>query len=254
MNKYLKLFETEDAFKSCLEAKIGGDNTVMGFPNVSVIGAEDSNGNFSASKIHYIKDLTKAQDIHEVLLANSSHWVNPTTVNIVSDKHTVKTLHGNIESGPGIYTMRFQPYDWYDKDTKTTYYAFISNEAFANILTNHAGNNNVNLLDGKTIGMNLLTGFNGYDPNYLFSNLSKYDSEPNFSGRILYVKDLSKVNEDEIYQRKFSLDNGVLTFDDIEPFPYTASQMYLFFGTSDYDGAIEGYPDAESGSGSGNGN
>lgn len=37
MNKYLKLFETEDAFKSCLEAKIGGDNTEMGFPNVSVI-------------------------------------------------------------------------------------------------------------------------------------------------------------------------------------------------------------------------
>ena len=132
MNKYLKLFETKDAFRSCLEAKIGGDNTAMGFPNVSVIGAEDNNGNFSASEVHYIKDLNKAQAICETLIV--SHWINPTTVNIVSGNHTIKTLHGNIESGPSIYAVRFQPYDWYDKNTKTTYYAFISNEAYKNII------------------------------------------------------------------------------------------------------------------------
>ena len=97
--------------------------------------------------------------------------------------------------------------------------------------------------------MHLLGGNNGYDPNYIFSNLSKYDSEPNYSGRILYVKDLSKANS-EIYQREFSLNNNILTFNNIEPFPYDT--WYTSFNIGDFDGAIEGYPDEESGSGSGN--
>lgn len=255
MSKYLKLFETEDAFKSCLEAKIAGNNDDMGFPNVSVIGAEDSNGNFSASEVHYIKDLTKAEAIREILRLKNSHWVNPTTVNVTIGSHTIKTLSGGIESGPSIYAVRFQPYDWYDKDTNTTYYAFISEEAYYNITNNHVYDGDINLLNGETVGMDLLKGVNGYPPSsYLFSNFNQYDSEPNYSGIILYVKDLSEVNEDEIYQREFSINDGVLTFGDIESFPYSDSQMYLYFSTYDFSAVIDGYPDEQSGSGSGSGN
>ena len=247
MNKYLKLFETEDDFKSCLEAKIAGNNDNMGFPNVSVIGAEDSNGNFSASDIFYIKDLNKAEAVRQALLLNSSHWVNPTTVNIVPGDHTIKVLTGGIESGPSIDAVRFQPYDWYDKDTNTTYYAFISENAYSGMMPNHVYDGSINLLDGETVGMDLLN-----INNYLFSNYNPYDSEPNYSGIILYVKDLSKVNKNEIYQREFSLNDNVLTFSDIEPFTYTASQMYLSFYTHIFNPVIDGYPDEESGSGNGN--
>ena len=250
MNKYLKLFETKDAFRSCLEAKIDGDNTAMGFPNVSVIGEEDNNGNFSASEIHYIKDLTKAQAINETL--NVSRWVNPTTVNVISDQHTIKSIRGSIESGPSMHAIRFQPYDWYDKNTDTTYYAFISWDAFKNIIDNHIGES-VNLLNGDVIGMDLVGGNGGYPPSsYIFSNFNQYDSEPKFSGIILYLKDLSEINEKDIYQREFSIDdNGTLTFGDIEPFTYRAATSFYF--NDDFFGrAIEGYTGSESGSGSGN--
>ena len=252
MNKYLKLFETEDDFKSCLEAKIAGNNDNMGFPNVSVIGEKDNNGNFSASKVHYIKDLTKAQAIRQVLLLNSSHWVNPTTVNVISDQHTIKSIRGSIESGPSMHAIRFQPYDWYDKDSNTTYYAFISWDAFKNITDNHIGES-VNLLNGDVIGMDLVGGVGGYPPtSYIFSNFNQYDSEPKFSGIILYLKDLSEINEEDIYQREFSIDdNGTLTFGDIEPFTYRAATSFYF--NDDFFGrAIEGYTGSGSGSGDGN--
>lgn len=254
MNKYLKLFETKDAFRSCLEAKIGGDNTAMGFPNVSVIGAEDNNGNFSASEVHYIKDLNKAQAIRQALPLNSSHWVNPTTVNVISDQHTIKSIRGSIESGPSMHAIIFQPYDWYDENTDTTYYAFISWDAFMNITNNHKGHS-INLLDGETVGMDLVGGVGGYPPrSYIFSNFNQYDSEPKFSGIILYLKDLSEINEEDIYQREFSIDdNGTLTFGDIEPFTYRAATSFYF--EDDFIGrAIEGYTGSGSGSGSGSGN
>ena len=228
----------------------------MGFPNVSVIGAEDSNGNFSASEVHYIKDLTKAQAIRQALLLNSSHWVNPTTVNVTEGNsyYTIKSIRGSIESGPSMHAIRFQPYDWYDKNTDTTYYAFISWDAFRNITDNHDGES-VNLLDGEAVGMDLVGGVDGYPPSsYVFSNFNQYDSEPEFSGIILYLKDLSEINEEDIYQREFSIDNnGTLTFNDIEPFTYR-SATYFYFDDDSFDRAIEGYTDAESGSGSGDGN
>lgn len=250
MNKYLKLFETEDDFKSCLDAKIGGDNTVMGFPNVSVIGEKDNNGNFSASDVFYIKDLNKAQAIRQIF----SHWVNPTIVNITNDNssHNILSIDAWIDSGPSLDAYRFQPYDWYDKNTKTTYYAFISWDAFRNI-TDSSEKENVNLLSVDT-GYRLISGVEGYDPtNSYFSDWSHYDYDnPKFSGRILYVKNLSEINE--LYQREFSINNGVLVFGDIEPFPYSTSSIHGHFSTNSFDNVIEGYPDAESGSGSGDGN
>lgn len=220
MNKYLKLFETEDAFKSCLEAKIGGDNNVMGFPNVSVIGAEDSNGNFSASEIHYIKDLTKAQAIREQL--RPGRWVNSASINIISESADIDLLDVIIQNGLGINgypemwdVVRFQPYDWYDKKNNITYYAFISKDAYRNI-TSSTGNKNV--LDGQDVGLDLLKGYNGYSPNSRLSDYDPNNPTPPYHGKIIYVETITSPSE--IYEREFTIDaQGNLTFsDNINPF------------------------------------
>lgn len=265
MNKYLKLFETEDDFKSCLEAKIGGDNTEMGFPNVSVIGAEDSNGNFSASKVHYIKDLNKAEAVREYLRLNGSRWINPTDINIVSSEgHEIKALSVTINNNMGYNgypenwaVVRFQPYDWYDKKTNTTYYAFISNDAYKNI-TYSTGN--INVLDGNDIAINLVKGYNGYAPNERLSSYNPPDNTvPPFHGKIIYVKDLSGHTSHndtlhEIYERTFNVDaQSNLTFNnDIKPFEADGASYYGVYYSNFYDNAIEGYIDSGSGSGSGN--
>jgi len=260
MNKYLKLFETEDAFKSCLEAKIAGNNTEMGFPNVSVIGEEDSNGNFSVSDVFYIKDLNKAEAIRQIL----SHWINPTDINIVSSEgHKIKTLSITIDNHMGnngypeqCYVVRFQPYDWYDKKTNTIYYAFINNDAYKNIMSS-TGNKNV--LDGKDIALNLLQGYNGYNPNPRFSSYNSDNPTPPYQGKIIYIKDLSGYTSHndtlhEIYERTFNVDaQGNLTFNnDIKPFEANGAHYYGEYYSSSYDNAIEGYIDSGSGSGSGN--
>lgn len=265
MNKYLKLFETEDAFKSCLEAKIAGNNDNMGFPNVSVIGEEDSNGNFSASDIFYIKDLNKAEAVREYLRLNGSRWINSTDINIVSSEgHEIKTLNVSINNHMGYNgydeswtVVRFQPYDWYDKKTNTTYYAFISNDAYKNI-TYSTGN--INVLDGEDISLNLVKGYNGHAPNERFSSYNPPDNTvPPFHGKIIYVKDLSghtSYNDtlDEIYERTFNVDaQGNLTFNnDIKPFEADGYSYYGVYYSNSYDNAIEGYIDSDSGSGSGN--
>lgn len=259
MNKYLKLFETEDDFKSCLEAKIGGDNTEMGFPNVSVIGAEDSNGNFSASKVHYIKDLTKAQAIREYLRLNDSRWVNPTTIEVKLDGADVKMLYMYIYNGLGgngypesLDTVRFQPYDWYDKKTNTTYYAFISKDAYENI-TKSAGIKNV--LDGKDVALNLLLGKNGHNPVPRFSSYDPNNPVPPYHGKIIYVKDLSD-NPKEVYERAFNVvtdnDGPTLTFDTIEPFDSDGARFSADFSSLRYSYTIDGYYNLDSGSGNGN--
>lgn len=265
MNKYLKLFETEDAFKSCLEAKIAGNNDNMGFPNVSVIGEEDNNGNFSASDIFYIKDLNKAEAVREYLRLNGSRWINSTDINIVSSEgHEIKTLNVSINNHMGYNgydeswtVVRFQPYDWYDKKTNTTYYAFISNDAYENI-TYSTGN--INVLDGEDISLNLVKGYNGYAPNERFSSYNPPDNTvPPFHGKIIYVKDLSGHTSyydtlDEIYERTFNVDaQGNLTFNnDIKPFEADGYSYYGVYYSNSYDNAIEGYIDSDSGSGSGN--
>lgn len=261
MNKYLKLFETKGEFKSCLEAKIAGDNSVMGFPNVSVIGTEDSNGNFSASEVHYIKDLTKAQAIREQL--RPGYWINPTDINIISSEgHEIKTLDIIINNYMGYngypeqcYVVRFQPYDWYDKKTNTTYYAFISDDAYKNI-TKSTGIKNV--LDGKDIALDLLSGTNGHDPILRFSDYASNNDFPHH-GKIIYVKDLSghtshRDTLDEIYERTFNVDaQSNLTFNnDIKPFEADGASYYGIYYSNSYDNAIEGYIDSGSGSGSGN--
>jgi len=261
MNKYLKLFETEDAFKSCLEAKIGGDNTEMGFPNVSVIGEEDSNGNFSVSDVFYIKDLNKAQAVHEYLRLNGSRWINPTTIEVTSDGANVKTLWVSIYNGlgsngyPEAWTVvRFQPYDWYDKKTKTTYYAFISGSAYRNI-TESTGVKNV--LEGEDLTLDLLSGINGYDPIPRFSDYASNDGFP-YHGKIIYVKDLSS-DPDEIYERAFTvtMDNDTheptLTFGTIEPFDSDGYNVSAHFSNNSYTNIIDGYYNSDSGSGSGSG-
>lgn len=195
MNKYLKLFETEDAFKSCLEAKIAGNNDDMGFPNVSVIGAEDSNGNFSASEIHYIKDLTKAEAVRDYLRLHGSRWINPTNINIISGSYDADTLSISINNHAGyngypenVSTVRFQPYDWYDKKTNTTYYAFISWDAYYNLISNSGS---MNVLDGEDIALDLLQGYNGYAPNERLSSYKPGQSTSPYYGKIIYIKDLS---------------------------------------------------------------
>lgn len=258
MNKYLKLFETEDAFKSCLEAKIAGNNDNMGFPNVSVIGEEDNNGNFSASDIFYIKDLNKAEAVREYLRLNGSHWINPTDINIISGDYTVDILNVSINNHAGyngydenIYTVRFQPYDWYDKKTNTTYYAFIALDAYENI-TSSTGN--INVLDGEDIALNLLQGYNGYDPNPRLSSYNSDNPVPPYQGKIIYVKDLSNKYPNDIYERTFNVvaDNGepTLTFDTIKPFDSDGYNSYGYYSTYNFNGGIEGY--VNSGSGSGN--
>ena len=254
MNKYLKLFETEDNFKSCLEAKIAGNNTEMGFPNVSVIGEEDSSGNFSASDVFYIKDLNKAQAIRQIL----SHWINPTTIEVISDYAKVKTLHMDIDNGLGnngypeaLDVIRFQPYDWYDKKTNTTYYAFISENAYKNI-TENTGVKNV--LDGEDVALNLLSGSNGYDPVPRFSDYASSDGFPHH-GKIIYLKDLSG-DPDEIYERAFTVtmdnDTPTLTFGTIEPFDSDGYNVSAYFFDSSHNNVIDGYIGSGSGSGSGN--
>lgn len=255
MNKYLKLFETEDDFKSCLEAKIAGNNTEMGFPNVSVIGEEDSNGNFSASDVYYIKDLTKAEAVRQIL----SHWINPTTIEVTSDGANVKTLYIDIDNGLGnngypeaLDLARFQPYDWYDKKTNTTYYAFISDDAYKNI-TESTGIKNV--LDGKDIALDLLQGYNGYDPNERFSSYNPNNPVPPYHGKIIYVKDLSG-DPDEIYERAFTVamnnDTPTLIFSTIEPFDSDGYDITAGFSDNFYTNIIDGYYNSDSGSGSGN--
>lgn len=251
MNKYLKLFGTKGEFKTCLEAKIAGDNSVMGFPNVSVIGAEDNNGNFSASEIHYIKDLTKAQAIREQL--RPGYWVNPTNIEIISEyDDNVNILYVSINNGlggggyPENFTLvRFQPYDWHDKETNTTYYAFITMDAFDNV-TENTGTKNV--LDGQDIGLNLLEDANN-------SRFSDYDSNnnPPFHGKIIYVKDLT--TDHELYEREFIVDNqGNLTFNDnINPFDSDGYDVYVSSSTYSYYNIIKGYNNSGSGSGSGSG-
>ena len=264
MNKYLKLFKTEDDFKSCLDAKIAGNNDNMGFPNVSVIGEEDSNGNFSASDVFYIKDLNKAQAVHEYLRLNGSRWINPTDINIISSEgHEIKTLSVSINNHMGYNgypenwaVTRFQPYDWYDKKTNTTYYAFISNDAYENI-TSSTGN--INVLDGEDISLNLLNGYDGSDPNERLSSYNPNNPEPPYHGKIIYVTDLSGHTNysdtlDEIYERTFNVDaQGNLTFNnDIKPFEADGAHYYGVYYSTSYDNAIEGYIDLGSGSGSGN--
>lgn len=259
MNKYLKLFETEDDFKSCLEAKIAGNNTEMGFPNVSVIGEEDSNGNFSASDVFYIKDLTKAEAVREYLRLNDSHWVNPTNINIISGNYTADTLHVSINNHAGyngydedIPTVRFQPYDWYDKKTNTTYYAFIAWDAYENIMSNSG---NINVLDGQDVALNLLEGYNGYSPNIRLSNYNP-SNEPPYHGKIIYVTDLSDGYPNDIYERTFNVvvdnDTATLIFDAIKSFDSDGYSCYGYRSTYNFSGGIEGY--VNSGSGSGNGN
>ena len=264
MNKYLKLFETEDDFKSCLDAKIAGNNDNMGFPNVSVIGEKDNNGNFSASDIFYIKDLNKAEAVREYLRLNGSRWINPTNINIVSSEgHEIKTLNINIQNHMGyngydesLTVARFQPYDWYDKKTNTTYYAFISNDAYENITSR---TRNINVLDGQDISIKLLNGYDGYDPNPRFSSYNPNNPVPPYQGKIIYVKDLSGHTSyydtlDEIYERTFNVDaEGNLTFNnDIKPFEADGYHYYGVYNSNSYDNAIEGYIDSGSGSGSGN--
>lgn len=261
MNKYLKLFETEDDFKSCLEAKIAGNNDNMGFPNVSVIGEEDSNGNFSASDVFYIKDLNKAEAVREYLRLNGSRWINPTDINIVSSEgHKIKTLNIGIQNHMGYngydesWTVaRFQPYDWYDKKTNTTYYAFIGNDACENIMSSTG---NINVLDGKDISLNLLQGYNGYNPNPRLSSYNQDNPTPPYQGKIIYVKDLLEHNDTlyEIYERTFNVDaQGNLTFNnDIKPFEAGGAHYYGVYYSNSYDNAIEDYINSGSGSGSGN--
>ena len=266
MNKYLKLFETEDDFKSCLDAKIAGNNDNMGFPNVSVIGEKDNNGNFSVSNIFYIKDLNKAEAVREYLRLNSSHWINPTDINIVSSEgHKIKTLSVTINNHMGYngypenwVVARFQPYDWYDKKTNTTYYAFISNGAYKNI-TSSTGN--INVLDGENISLNLLQGYDGHNPNPRLSSYNSDNPVPPYQGKIIYVKDLSghtSYNDTlhEIYERTFNVDvQGNLTFNnDIKPFEAGGASYDGVYYSPSYDNAIEGYIDLGSGSGSGSGN
>lgn len=248
MNKYLKLFETEQAFIDCLDAKINGDNNDMGFPNVSVIGTEDSNGNFSASKVYYIKNLAKANAIF-LDLATTGNWVNPTNGTIIEDHFNIKKLQFNFGGyGPSGAALRFQPYDWYDKKTKTTYYAFISYDAYKNIMSIHYGDT-VDFLDGNQVGRNFLEGYNGYDPNSFFSDFNRYDNPPQFSGRILYVKDLSEENP-KLYIREFTLNGTELIFEDIKPID---GEPYVYFDTEYVSNGIEGYTNLGSGSGSGSG-
>lgn len=256
MNKYLKLFETEDDFKSCLEAKIAGNNAEMGFPNVSVIGEEDSNGNFSASDVFYIKDLNKAEAVRQIL----SHWINPTTIEVTSNGANVKTLYIDINNGLGnngypevLDLARFQPYDWYDKKTNTTYYAFISDDAYKNI-TESTGIKNV--LDGKDVALDLLQGYNGYDPNKRFSSYNPNNPVPPYHGKIIYVTNLSNLYRNDIYERAFTVtmdnDTPTLTFGTIEPFDSDGYDSYGYYGTYNFHGGIEGYVNSGSGSGSGN--
>lgn len=260
MNKYLKLFETEDDFKSCLEAKIAGNNTEMGFPNVSVIGEEDNNGNFSASDVFYIKDLNKAETVHEYLRLNGSRWINPTTIEVTSDGASVKTLWVSIYNGlggngyPEAWTVvRFQPYDWYDKKTKTTYYAFISEDAYENI-TESTGVKNV--LEGEDLTLDLLSGNNGYDPIPRLSDYASNDGFP-YHGKIIYVKDLSD-DPEEFYERAFTvtMDNDTheptLAFGTIEPFDSDGYNVSGYFSDNFYTNIIDGYYNSDSGSGSGN--
>ena len=220
----------------------------MGFPNVSVIGAEDSNGNFSASKVYYIKNLAKANTIFSDI-ATTGNWVNSTYGTIIEDPFNIKKLQFNFGGyGPSGAALRFQPYDWYDKKTKTTYYAFISYDAYKNITSIHYGDG-VDFLDGSQVGMNLLEGYNGYDPNEFFSDFNRYDNSPQFSGRIIYIKDLSEESP-ELYVREFSLNSTELIFEDIKP---VDGEPYVYLDTEYIYNGIEGYTNSGSGSGSGSG-
>lgn len=255
MSKYLKLFETKGEFKTCLEAKIAGDNDVMGFPNVSVIGAEDSNGNFSASDVYYIKDLTKAEAIRDDL--RPGRWVNPTSINIVSEGADVDALDISISNGLGgngypelLYVVRFQPYDWYDKENNITYYAFIHYDAYQNI-TSNTGTKDV--LDGQDVGLNLLEGYDGYSPNPRVSDYDPNNPTPPYHGKIIYVKDIS--NPNDIYEREFTIDaQGNLTFsDNINTFDSDGYSTYAYHFTNNFYNVIDGYSNLNSGSGSGSG-
>ena len=72
MSKFLKIFDTESDFKSCLYDKINGDNTSMSFPNISVIGSADSYGDYDIDKVYYIKDSTVANNLYNELVSNES--------------------------------------------------------------------------------------------------------------------------------------------------------------------------------------
>ena len=253
MNKYLKLFGTEDEFISCLEAKIAGNNDIMGFPNVSVIGVEDNNGNFSASKIHYINGRTKAETILSKFLnpetpENDNHWVNPTNITTISGHYNIDTIEGRTDASYGISftAVRFQPYDWYDEETDTTYYAFIGEDAYNNIVYDQK---NIDVLSANDMSQNLLLNGNGYNANPVFSNYH-YPNEVDESGIILYLTNLSEYF-DQIYQREFHITKqNELVFGDIEPFPYG---YYSHLNNQNYVGGIEGYVNSDSGSDSGSG-
>ena len=256
MSKHLKLFETKGEFKTCLEAKIAGDNNAMGFPNVSVIGAEDSNGNFSASDVYYIKDLTKAEVIREQL--RPGRWINPTSINIIKESADVDSLGILIYNRLGgngypesLSVARFQPYDWYDKETNTTYYAFIHYDAYKNI-TSDTGTKDV--LNGQDIGLNLIEGYDGYFPNPRVSDYDPSDPTPPYHGKIIYVKNIS--DSDEIYEREFTIDaQGNLTFsDNINPFDSNGYEIYAHHFINRFYGILDGYSNLNSGSGSGDGN
>lgn len=116
---------------------------------------------------------------------------------------------------------------------------------------------NINVLDGMDVALNLLDGYNGYSPN---KRLSDYDptNEPPYHGKIIYVKDLSDNQPDEIYERTFNVvvDNDIATliFDTIKPFDSDGYSCYGYRSTYNFSGGIEGYTGSGSGSGSGNGN
>lgn len=76
MPKYLKLFETESEFKSCLYDNINSVNAnkTMGFPNVSIIADLDNNGNYDVDKIYYISGTSEAQNIYSDLDSSSNSY------------------------------------------------------------------------------------------------------------------------------------------------------------------------------------
>lgn len=250
MSRHLKLFETKSEFIHCLDAKINGDNDVMKFPNVSVIGTEDSNGNFSVNEIHYIKDLSKAEDIYDKI---DGYWINPTNITIESGSYEIDTLNGRVESGPSFEAVRFQPFDWYDKNTGTTYYAYISSEAYEN-LTETTGN--INLFDINIVKEKLLKGSYGNNPyNRFLSEYNSYDSSPSYSGRILYVTDVLDLNP-ELYEKVFEVtEQNKLVFGDIELCRFHGTSFNPYHSSRYFDGKIEGYIiESDLGSGSGDGN
>ena len=250
MSNYLKLFKTESEFIRCLDAKINGDNNVMKFPNVSVIGEEDNNGNFSASEIHYIKDLNKAEDIYDKI---DGYWINPTNIIIESGSYDIDALNGHVDSGPSFKAARFQPFDWYDKDSRTTYYAYISTDAYANLVETTG---NINLFDVDVVKEKLLKGSNGNNPyNNFLSEYNKYDSSPSYSGKILYVTDTLDSNP-ELYEKLFKItEQNKLVFGDIELCRFYGTSFNTYHSTQSFNGKIEGYDvESSSGSGSGDGN